>query len=76
MDSNFTCMFQMMIPINSVSLVKFGNFEKMWKFHNFSIAGTVGIFSCKILTCPNGLKFHMHVSDVVNNKFCKFDDIW
>ena len=24
MDSNFTCMFQMMIPINSVSYVKFG----------------------------------------------------
>ena len=47
--------------------------EKVCNFHNISIAGPVGIFSWKILTSPNGLKFHMHVSDDDSNKFCKFD---
>ena len=52
------------------------NFEKVLNFHNISIAGTAGIFSCKILTSLNGLKFHMHVSDDDSSKFCKFDEIW
>ena len=69
-------MFQMMIPVNSVSLMKFVELEKMWKFHIISVAGTVGIFSCKNLTSPNGLKFHMHVSDDDSSKYCKFDEIW
>ena len=57
--------------------MKFGELWKgMWKFHNISIAGIVGIFSWKISTSPNGLKFHMHVSDDDSNKFCKFDEIW
>ena len=50
--------------------------KMVWKFHNISIARTVGIFSWKYLTSPNGLKFHMHVSDDDSNKFCKFDEIW
>ena len=66
------------------------NFEKMWNFYYISIASPVGIFLRKILTSPNGLKFHMHVSDDDSNglkfhmhvsdddsnKFCKFDEIW
>ena len=68
-------MFQMMIPVNSVSLMKFGELEKMWKFH-ISVAGTVGIFSWKILTSPNGLKFHMNVSDDDSSQFCKPNEIW
>ena len=83
------------------------NFEKMWKFHNISRAGTFGIFyekfkllrmdsnfscmfkmmmpknfvwycrnfSSKILTSPNELIFHTHVSDDDSNKFNKFGDI-
>ena len=47
----------------------------MSKFYNIFIAGTVAIFSWKILTSPNGLKFHMHVSDDDSSKFCKFDEI-
>ena len=51
------------------------NFEKVWNIHDISIAGPVGIFSRKILTSPNGLKFHMHDSDDDFSKFCQFDEI-
>ena len=72
---NFTCMFLMMIPICSASLMKFGELWKKLKFDNISRAGTVGIFLWKNLTSLNGLEFHMHVSDDDSNKFCKFDEI-
>ena len=76
MGSYFTCMFLMMIQINSASLMKFGDFWKMFKFNHISRAGTVGIFLWKNLTSLKRLKFHMHVSDDDSNMFCKFDEIW
>ena len=77
MGSNFTCMFLMMIPINSASLMKFcEHWINVWNFHDISRAGTVGIFLWKNITSLNWLKFHMHVSDDDSNKFCKFDEIW
>ena len=76
MGSNFTCMFLMMIPINSASLMKFGeHLKKCWNFHDISRACTVSIFLWKNITSLNGLEFHMHVSDDDSNKFCKFDEI-
>ena len=77
MGSNFTCMFLMMIPINSASLMKFKwTLKKSWNFMIFQRACTVGIFLCNKSTSLNGLKFHMHVSDDDLNMFCKFDEIW
>ena len=80
MGSYFTCMFLMMIQINSASLMKFGDFWKMLKFNHISRAGTVGIFLWKNLTSLKRLKFHMHVSDDDSNmcsaSFMKFDEIW
>ena len=83
MGSNFTCMFLMMIPIYSASLMKvWWNFRvniwknKCWNFHDISRACTVSIFLWKNITSLNGLKFHMHVSDDDSNEFCKFDEIW
>ena len=77
MGSNFTCMFLMMIPINSASLMKFCEhwINKCWNFH-ISRACTVSIFLWKNITSLKGLKFHMHVSDDDSNEFCKFDEIW
>ena len=37
-------------------------------------SGAVGIFPSKIVTSPNCLKFHMHVSGGDSNKFCKFHE--
>ena len=76
MGSNFTCMFLMMIPICSASLMKFGELWKMLKLHDISRAGTVDIFLWNKSSSLNGLKFHMHVSDDDSNIFCKFDEIW
>ena len=77
MGSNFTCMFLMMIPINSASLMKFKwTLKKCWNFMIFQRACTVGIFLCNKSTSLNGLNFHMHVSDDDLNMFCKFDEIW
>ena len=52
------------------------NFKKCWNFMIFQRAGTVGIFLWNKSTSPNGLKFHMHVSDDDSNMFCKFEEIW
>ena len=61
MGSNFTCMFLMMIPICSASLMKLGEFwKKCWNFMIFRRVGTVGIFPWNKLTPLNGLEFHMH----------------
>ena len=86
MGSNFTCMFLMMIPINSASLMKFGelwkNVEISWYFKgpaffkiSFFNISNVSIFLWTKLISLNGLKFHMHVSDDDSNMFCKFDEI-
>ena len=73
--SNFTCMFMMMIPICSASLMKFDElWKKCWNFI-FQRAGTVGIFPWNKSTSLNGLKFYMHVSDDDSNMFWKFDEI-
>ena len=76
MGSNFTYMFLMMIPICSASLMKFGKLWKNVENMDISRAGTVGIFLWNKLTSPNGLKFHMHVSDDDSNMFCMFEEIW
>ena len=39
-------------------------------------AGAVGIFPSKIVTSPNCLKFHMHVSGGDSNNFSKFYEFW
>ena len=44
----------------------------MTKFH--PISNAVGVFLSKIVTSPNCLKFHMHVSGIDSNKFCKFHE--
>ena len=65
-DSNNVCKFH-----------DFGeNIEKMSKFRPVVKVGAVGIFPSKIVTCPNCLKFHMHVSGGDSNKFCKFHEFW
>ena len=76
MGSNFTCMFLMMIPIYSASLMKFWwTLDKCWNFMIF-LGPALSAFFCEInITSLNGLKFHMHVSDDDSNKFCKFDEI-
>ena len=48
----------------------------MSKFHPVLTVGAVGIFPSKIVTSPNCLKFHMHVSGGDSNKFCKFHEFW
>ena len=48
----------------------------MSKFHPVLKVGAVGIFPSKIVTSPNCLKFHMHVSGGDSNKFCKFHEFW
>ena len=64
-----------------------GDFNKFCKCHefwrslrksqNFILrSGAVGIFPSKIVTSPNCLKFHMHVSDGDSNNFCKFHEFW
>ena len=66
-----------------------GDFNKFCKFHEFWRTlrkclnfilflrlGAVGIFPSKIVTSPNCLKFHMHVSGGDSNKFCKFHEFW
>ena len=66
-----------------------GDFNKFCKFHEFWRTlrkclnfilfwrfGAVGIFPSKIVTSPNGLKFHMHVSGGDSNRFCKFHEFW
>ena len=62
---------------------KFCKFHEFWitlrKCHNFILflrSGAVGIFLSKIVTSPNSLKFHLHVSGSDSNKFCKFHEIW
>ena len=73
--SNFTCMFMMMIPICSASLMKFDElWKKCWNFI-FQRASTVGIFPWNKSTSLNRLKFYMHVSDDDSNMFWKFDEI-
>ena len=62
---------------------KFCKFHEFWrtlrKCQNFILflrSGAVGIFLSKIVTSPNCLKFHMHVSGGDCNKFCKFHVFW
>ena len=76
MGSNFTCMFLMMIPICSASLMKFGEFWKNVEISWYFKGRHCRHFSVKKLTSLNRLKFHMHVSDDDSNMFCKFDKIW
>ena len=85
MNSNFTCIFQMMIPMNFVSLVKFGelcqdakiskyfySFEKIWEFCRLCLLFFMEIF----IFFLNAPIFHMYVSDDNANIFCKFGEIW
>ena len=44
--------------------------RKCQNFILFLRSGAVGIFLSKIVTSPNCLKFHMHVSGGDSNKFC------
>ena len=75
--SNFTCMFLVVIPINSVNFMNFGRtLRKCLNFILFLRGGAVGIFPSKIVTSLNCLKFHMHVSGGDSNKFCKFHEFW
>ena len=66
-----------------------GDSNKFCKFHEFLRtlrkclnfipllrSGTVGIFPSKIVTSPNCLKFHMHVSGGESINFCKFHEFW
>ena len=77
MGSNFTCMFLMMIPINSASLMKFcEHWINVEIFMIFLGPALSAFFYEKNITSLKGLKFHMHVSDDDSNKFCKFDEIW
>ena len=62
---------------------KFCKFHEFWrnlrKCRNFILflrSRAVGIFLSKIVTSPNCLKFHMHVSGGDSNKFCKFHEFW
>ena len=62
---------------------KFCKFHEFWRtlrkclnFILFLRSGAVGIFPSKIVTSPNCLKFHMHVSGGDSNKFCKFHEFW
>ena len=62
---------------------KFCKFYEFWrtlrKCQNFILfrrSGAVGIFPSKIVTFPNCLKFHMHVSGGDSNNFCKFHEFW
>ena len=62
---------------------KFCKFHEFWrtlrKCQNFILLlrfGADGIFLSKIVTSPNCLKFHMHVSGTDSNKFCKFHEFW
>ena len=52
------------------TLRKCQNFILFWR------SGAVGIFLSKIVTSPNCLKFHMHVSGDDFNKFCKCHEFW
>ena len=52
------------------TLRKCQNFILFWR------SGFVGIFPSKIVTSPNCLKFHMHVSGGNSNNFCKFHEFW
>ena len=61
--------------------IKFCKFHEFWRtlsecqnFILFCRSGAVGIFLSKIVTSPNCLKFHMHVSGGDSNKFCKFHE--
>ena len=65
-DSNKFCMFYEI----------WWTLKKCWNFMIFQRVGTVGIFLWNKSTSPNGLKFHMHVSDDDSNMFCKFEEIW
>ena len=65
-DSNKFCKFHEFWR----TLRKCQNFIPFWRF------GTVGIFPLKIITSPNCLKFHMHVSGGDSNNFCKFHEFW
>ena len=65
-DSNMFCKFDEI----------WWTLKKCWNFMIFQRAGTVGIFLWNKSTSPNGLKFHMHVSDDDSNMFCKFEEIW
>ena len=51
------------------------NFEKMWRFHNISIACIVSIFFMKYVNFSEWLIFHMHVSEDDSKQFSKFDEI-
>ena len=60
---------------------KFCKFHEFWrklrKCQNiipFGRVGAVSIFPSKILTSPNWLNFHMHVSGGDSNKLCKFHE--
>ena len=76
MGSNFTCMFLMMILIDSASLMKFGELWKNVEISWYFLGRQCKHFSMKKLIYLNRLKFHMHVSDDDSNKFCKFYEIW
>ena len=61
----------------------FCKFHELWRtlrkclnFILFLRVGAVGIFPSKIVTSPNCLKFHMHVSGGDSNNFCKFHELW
>ena len=61
----------------------FCKFHEFWRtlrkclnFIQFLRSGAVGIFPSKIVTSPNCLKFHMHVSGGDSNNFCKFHEFW
>ena len=73
--------FHMHVPGDDCN--KFCKFYKFWrtlrKCQNFILflrSGAVGIFLSKIVTSPNCLKFHMHLSGGDCNKFCKFHEFW
>ena len=61
----------------------FCKFYEFWrtlrKRQNFILFGrsdAEGIFPSKIVTSPNCLKFHIHVSSGDSNEFCKFHEFW
>ena len=65
-DSNKFCKFHEFLR----TLRKCQNFILFWR------SSAVGIFPSKIVTPPNCLKFHMHVSGGDSNKFCKFHEFF
>ena len=63
-DSNYFCNLQ----------VFWRTLKKCQNFILFGRSGAVGIFLSKIVTSPNCLTFHMHVSSGDTNEFCKFHE--